>query len=454
MRRSYFRLLEGVLLSFPLLFASCGNGDNALEEIINGGGSGGSGEVTAATITTAPTATAGDILAGSTTALVTAGVADGGTLMYKATSDNTQPTSTDGFSAEMPTAAALAMGTYFVWYYAKAADAQHTDSEIAATPVEVTVQPGLSTPLTIEAISQGKITVTSPKSGMKFSKDGGVTKINISGDADISVAAGDKVAFYGLATSYSGTKIGGADDGGTFKCKVYGNIMSLLYEDFADRTELPADDTFYQLFKDNARLTDASGLLLPAKTLKAKCYMGMFDGCTSLITAPKELPATTLQNYCYNGMFYGCTSLITAPKELPATTLQNNCYYYMFYGCTNLATAPALSATTLANFCCALMFQNCSSLTTAPELKAETLKPSCYNQMFFGCSKLSSVTCLATTLDSNGCNNWLNGAGTDASVTSRTLHIKAGGLSTTDPDWKLDTSGNGSDKKWEAVADQ
>ena len=43
MRRSYFRLLEGVLLSLPLLFASCGNGDNALEEIINGGGSGGSG---------------------------------------------------------------------------------------------------------------------------------------------------------------------------------------------------------------------------------------------------------------------------------------------------------------------------------------------------------------------------------------------------------------------------
>ena len=43
MRRSYFRLLEGVLFSLPLLFASCGNGDNALEEIINGGGSGSGG---------------------------------------------------------------------------------------------------------------------------------------------------------------------------------------------------------------------------------------------------------------------------------------------------------------------------------------------------------------------------------------------------------------------------
>ena len=58
------------------------------------------GKVTAVTITTAPTATADSILVGSTTALVTAGVADGGTVMYKVTTDNTQPTSTDGFSAE------------------------------------------------------------------------------------------------------------------------------------------------------------------------------------------------------------------------------------------------------------------------------------------------------------------------------------------------------------------
>ena len=41
MKKNIFNLLGGVLLSLPLLFASCGNGDNALEEIINGGGSGG-----------------------------------------------------------------------------------------------------------------------------------------------------------------------------------------------------------------------------------------------------------------------------------------------------------------------------------------------------------------------------------------------------------------------------
>ncbi len=93
----------------------------------------------AATITTAPKATADDILAGSTTALVTAGVADGGTMMYQVTETDTQPTTTDGFNATIPTAEKLAAATYYVWCYAKA-DAQHADSEIAATAIKVTVK--------------------------------------------------------------------------------------------------------------------------------------------------------------------------------------------------------------------------------------------------------------------------------------------------------------------------
>ena len=91
----------------------------------------------AATINTAPTATA-IIAAGSATDLVTAGMADGGTMMYQVTATNTKPTSTDGFSAAIPTAATLAAATYYVWYYAKG-DATHSDSEIAATAIAVTV---------------------------------------------------------------------------------------------------------------------------------------------------------------------------------------------------------------------------------------------------------------------------------------------------------------------------
>lgn len=86
-----------------------------------------------------PTATTGDILAGSTTALVNAGTADGGTMMYKAIDTNTQPTSTDGFSATIPTAEGCTAGTWYVWYYAKGNDT-HSDSEISASAVEVTVK--------------------------------------------------------------------------------------------------------------------------------------------------------------------------------------------------------------------------------------------------------------------------------------------------------------------------
>ena len=94
---------------------------------------------TPATVTTAPTATTGDIVAGSETALVSGVAATGGTMMYKVTTTNTQPTTTDGFSATVPTAEGLTAGTYYVWYYVKADDS-HTDSEISATAIAVTVK--------------------------------------------------------------------------------------------------------------------------------------------------------------------------------------------------------------------------------------------------------------------------------------------------------------------------
>ena len=42
--------------------------------------------------------------------------------------------------------------------------------------------------------------------------------------------------------------------------------------------------------------------------LKKYCGYGMFDGCTSLVTAP-ELHAKTLKTACYREMFDGCTNL-------------------------------------------------------------------------------------------------------------------------------------------------
>ena len=126
-------------------------------------------------------------------------------------------------------------------------------------------------------------------------------------------------------------------------------------------------------------------------TMANNCYKYMFQGCTSLISAP-ELPTTTLSKSCYSSMFDGCTALTQAPA-LPATTLADYCYNSMFQGCTSLISAPELPATTLADYCYNSMFDGCTALTQAPALPATTLSKSCYSFMFRGCTslKLSSV---------------------------------------------------------------
>ena len=98
-----------------------------------------------ATVTTAPTGAA-IVGVGKTTELVSGGVAEGGTLMYKVTTENTKPTTTDGFSEAVPTAESItASGKVYVWYYVKGDDT-HSDSEIAATAIEVTV---MAVPITV-----------------------------------------------------------------------------------------------------------------------------------------------------------------------------------------------------------------------------------------------------------------------------------------------------------------
>ena len=127
--------------------------------------------------------------------------------------------------------------------------------------------------------------------------------------------------------------------------------------------------------------------------------------------------------FCY--LFSGCSVLTSAP-ELPAETLANYCYYKMFINCSNLTSAPVLPAETLVDCCYQGMFTNCSNLTSAPVLPAETLEDCCYSEMFYGCKKLSTVTMLASSdqiTNKSAYLYWLYDAGTDKTVTSRTLKV-------------------------------
>ena len=211
--------------------------------------------------------------------------------------------------------------------------------------------------------------------------------------------------------------------------------------------ELPAEELapycYYYMFADCWNLTKISSL--PAKKLADRCYSGMFSNCDGLTESPAltaeevgyysyaymfqncdklktagDISATKVgTSACYQ-MFFNCKNLTKAPALL-ATTLENSCYSGMFAGCTSLEKAPALPATDLKSYCYNNMFGGCTALTEAPELKAETLAYNCYNNMFNGCSKLNKVVCLAKTNAQDALAYWLNGAGTDASVTKRTL---------------------------------
>ena len=194
-------------------------------------------------------------------------------------------------------------------------------------------------------------------------------------------------------------------------------------ESLTKAPELPATqlakDCYCYMFGACKSLTKAPEL--PATTLAEGCYQYMFDGCEQIAEAP-ELPATTMAANCYHGMFSE-TALTTAPA-LPATTLAESCYESMFAYCEALTEAPVLPVTQLEKRCYAYMFSHCSNLTGPIELPAEQLPEGCYVSMFSRCSKLSSVKCLAKTMTGTGksaLGSWLNYAGTDESVSTRTL---------------------------------
>ena len=139
--------------------------------------------------------------------------------------------------------------------------------------------------------------------------------------------------------------------------------------------------------------------------LPSFAFVGLFSGCTSLLTSP-ELPATTLKNNCYQGMFTCCSTLTVAP-ELPATALSTQCYYGMFQW-TGILTAPELSATNVATDAYWCMFFGSKSLTGAPYI-ASPANPAAtptrlYQRMFEGCNNLTYIKAMFTSwpVASNG----------------------------------------------------
>ena len=270
--------------------------------------------------------------------------------------------------------------------------------------------------LTIE-ITQGSGTLefsgtsstTVDNSYIQYSRNSGQTWNTLYRGNTLSVETGDiimwkatnLVPYYNESDTYfTGYGVGKFKSSWNLKCKVYGNVMSLLYGDnFRNQKSLQGYTAiFANLFNVLYTLVDAKDLILPAEVLTKLCYFGMFDNCHSLEIAP-TLSSTTLAEGCYYQMFFACDKLTDIQPVLPATVLKERCYEGMYSDCTSLTTAPRLYARTVDAWSCFYMFSNCSSLTTIPEdmLPATDLTTTiaghgqCYDSMFEGCTSLVSV---------------------------------------------------------------
>ena len=337
-----------------------------------------------------------------------------------------------------------------------------------AMVASVRAQDMTSTPLTLEATSEGDITflisysyshsvvltpveykindgswtayASWPADAASITSSTGNWPVSF-GDA-IHVTAGDKVSFRGDNASYYGNGTGyECHITSTADVYVYGNMMSLVdADDFSTLATLTGDWNFAKLFKlPTVNLWDPPvtvttikshptyDIVLPATTLTNYCYNGLFAGCSGITRAPK-LPATTMKIGCYAEMFRA-TSIVEAPA-LPTTVFQPysydaegehgsiDCYMQMFQDCTDLTVAPVLPATTLVHGVYQNMFEGCTSLTTAPALPATDLTggDQCYTAMFKGCTSLVTAPALpATTLDNwcymemfSGCTSLVN----------------------------------------------
>jgi hypothetical protein len=234
----------------------------------------------------------------------------------------------------------------------------------------------------------------------QYSIDGGASWQTFNNGNEISVTAqeGGEILFRGTnrKSLYAALQIGGnpanawtiEPDPADGKAKAGGDIGTLL--DYRNIPSDLGDGAFSNMFEGCTSLVSAPELT--ATTLAEGCYAYMFSGCTSLVSAP-ALPAEALAIACYTWMFAGCTSLVSAPA-LPAEALEEYCYLAMFGACTSLATAPALPAKTLAESCYLSMFNGCESLATAPALPAKALEEDCYSWMFSGCTNLDSAPAL------------------------------------------------------------
>lgn len=154
--------------------------------------------------------------------------------------------------------------------------------------------------LTMQAIETGTISVNIDRGcssmTISYSLDNGVTWIDnafTTGTAKTyttpTISAGGRVLWKCISTDGSFSKSYGntVRFSSTMSCKMYGNIMSLIYGDNFIGKNTVADG--FQTFRHNfagLKVVDAKYLVIPVATIKQYVAIMMFDGNTTLASGP------------------------------------------------------------------------------------------------------------------------------------------------------------------------
>lgn len=192
---------------------------------------------------TAPTAKSSLTYNGSSKALVNAGSATGGTMYYLATTTNTKPGSTSGFSTSIPTGTNA--GTYYIWYYVKG-DSNHTNTAINSTAVSASIAKASRTlsfpnPITVISPSSTFTNIAVPSAGAgdgTISYSSGTTSkatVNSSTGAVTGVAEGTSVI---TATISAGTNYNSAS--ATYTITVQAAVKNYAYTGSVQSNSFPA----------------------------------------------------------------------------------------------------------------------------------------------------------------------------------------------------------------------
>lgn len=199
----------------------------------------------------------------------------------------------------------------------------------------------------------------------------------------------------------------------------------------------PTQYCFNRMFANCIGLEECNFTLDNIKFLDNSMFRGMFDGCTSLKTAPRFAEhyglreGTAIPSHQLDKMFYGCTSLENTSDAIVIDKFgEGTCYqmfegctalkispelitdeigttgcYHMFYGCKGLETAQKITGETIGTSGCVGMFEGCTNLVDAGfDIDANVVGEKGYNRMFYGCTKLEIAPRInATEIGLQGC---------------------------------------------------